>query len=68
MLKLITLPIRWLTLGLFTLVINGACLFGATKVVDGFEIDEFFLTAILAAIVYSVVTSIAGKILINKAD
>lgn len=61
-LRLVTLPVRWLTLGLFTLVLNGFLLVIVTKVVNGFTIDGFG-TAVLAAIVYSVVTWLGGLVL-----
>jgi uncharacterized membrane protein YvlD (DUF360 family) len=48
-------------------VINGACLFLVTKVVDGFVISGFWM-AVLAALVYTVVTSVAGAILIPDGD
>lgn len=64
-LNLVTLPIRWLTLGLFTLVINGFCLYLVAEVVPGFEIPDFFPTAILAAFVYSAITYVAGSVLIG---
>lgn len=63
-LKFVTLPIRWLTVGLFTLVINGFLLLIVSKVVPGFVIDGFW-TAVLAAIVYSVVTWIGGLVLVR---
>lgn len=66
-LKLVTLPIRFLTVGLFTLLINGALLLLVSNVVPGFEIDGFW-TAVLAAIVYSVVTWLGGQILLRDGD
>ena len=36
--RLVTTPIRWLTLGLFTLVINAVMFWVATLVVDGFGV------------------------------
>ena len=46
--KLITTPVRWLTLGLFTLLINAALFWLATVVVDGFDV-----TGVVAAVVGS---------------
>lgn len=63
-LKLFALPVRILTVGLFTFLINGFLLLMVTKVVPGFHIDGFW-TAVLAAIVYSIVTWIGGMILIH---
>lgn len=60
-LRLLSLPARVLTLGLFGLVINGFCLYIVAKLVPGFTIDGFWV-AMLAAIVYSVVTWAAGSL------
>ena len=51
--KLLTTPIRWLTLGLFTLVINAGLFWLATELVDGFEVDRAS-AAFLGAIAYGV--------------
>lgn len=66
-LKLFTLPIRWLTVGLFTLVINGFLLLIVSKAVPGFSIDRFW-TAFWAAIVYSIVTWLGGLIFVRDDD
>ena len=47
----LTLPINILTLGLFTLVINGAMFYLASSIVKGFDVMNF-TSAILGAIVY----------------
>lgn len=52
--KLITLPINLLTLGLFGLVINGALLWFVASFVDGFIIASFgaaFLGALFLAVI-----------------
>ena len=54
-LVLLTLPVNLLTLGLFTLVINGFLLALTARLVKGFEVGDF-KTAILAALVVSVVS------------
>lgn len=51
---LLTLPINFLTLGLFTFVINALLLMLMTKIVPGFSISGFG-TALLAAIVLSLI-------------
>lgn len=66
-LKLVTLPLRWLTLGLFTLLINGFLLWLAAAAVDGFDVTGKG-TAVLAAVVYSVVTWIGGLVLLPGDD
>jgi putative membrane protein len=59
--NVLTLPIRVLTLGVVSLLINGAFMLFVTKLVDGFSIDTYW-TAILAAIVYSVINWAAGVV------
>lgn len=54
-----TLPINFLTLGLFTFVINAVVVLLASAVVPGFMVDGF-LTALLFGIVLSVVNSLIG--------
>ena len=60
--SLLSLPVTCLTLGLFTLVINAAMLF-LTAWLTSFlpvyvTIDSFFWTAILAALIISIVSTI----------
>ena len=52
---LLTLPITVITLGLFTLVLNGLMFWLAARFIDGFEVEGFWW-AVLAAIVYSIVS------------
>jgi putative membrane protein len=47
-----TLPVTILTLGLFTLVINGAMFYLAASLVDGFHVTGFG-TAFIAALLFS---------------
>ena len=49
---LFTLPLTVLTLGLFTLVINGGMFYLAASLVDGFRVTGFG-TAFLAALLFS---------------
>jgi putative membrane protein len=63
--RLVSLPITILSLGLFNLVINATCLWIATKVMDGFRISSFGI-GILAALVLSIVTAIADKVFDDK--
>lgn len=56
--KIITLPINFLTLGLFTLFINAFMLIIVEKLVSGFYIKNFstaFFGAILLCIIYMIV-------------
>ena len=53
LLLLLTLPVNLLTLGLFTLVINGAMLKLTSAVVSGFHVEGFW-SAVIGALVLSV--------------
>lgn len=64
---LFTLPINIVTLGLFTLVINGLVLKITAGFVSGFMINGLF-TAILASVVLSIVHMILSGILGIKKD
>lgn len=64
--KLLSLPITILTLGLFTIIINAAMLY-LTAWLSSYTpvhltIDSFFWTAILAAIIISVISMVASWI------
>ncbi|MGX9899347.1 phage holin family protein [Arthrobacter sp. SA17] len=64
--SLLSLPITILTLGLFTIIINAAMLYltswlSSFTPVD-FTIDSFFWTAILAAIIITVISLVASRI------
>lgn len=65
--KLITTPIRWLTLGLFTLVINAAMFWLAAELLDGFQVDEA-LAALIGAVAYGILASIIQGVLGAKKD
>ena len=62
--RLLALPITILTLGLFAIVINAAMLY-LTALISSYTpvhltIDSFFWTAVLAAIIISLVSLVAG--------
>lgn len=57
---LLTLPVNILTLGLFTLVINGALVLLAAKIVSGFHVKSFWW-AVLFSIVLSLVNGFIGR-------
>lgn len=61
-LKVISMPISFLTFGLFSLVINGIVLYAAFAMSDGSAISSFG-AAIWIAIVLAVLNSVIGKIL-----
>jgi putative membrane protein len=54
--RLITLPLQLITLGLISIVINAAMLELTDAITDHLTIDDFFWTAIWAAIILAVVT------------
>ncbi|MFQ6031994.1 MAG: phage holin family protein [Candidatus Zixiibacteriota bacterium] len=56
-LVILTLPITILTLGLFTLVINGFLLYAVSGLVSGFEIASFW-KAFWAALLISIVNAL----------
>ena len=61
-LALLSLPLTILTLGLFYLVVNGACLMIAAALVPGFRVDGCG-AAILGALVMSIVGWLIGLLL-----
>jgi len=58
---LLTLPVTILTLGLFTLVINGLMFYLAAHLVDGFHVTGFG-AAFLAALLFSLFSSVLNMI------
>jgi len=60
--KLLTLPLTCLTLGLFSLVINAVLFWAVSELVDGFTV-EGALTALLGSILYSLATAAASQVL-----
>jgi putative membrane protein len=65
LLVLVTLPISILTLGLFTLVINGLLFWFVASFVEGFRVGGFW-SAFWGAIVYSLISSLASWLLIPR--
>jgi putative membrane protein len=62
LIKLLTLPITFLSFGLFLVVINAAMLQLTARWSDKLIIENFW-SAIFASIIISVVTSVLGKVL-----
>ena len=60
LLILFTLPVTFVTLGLFLFVINALVVLLASKFVDGFSIDNFWW-ALLFSIILSIITSVLDK-------
>lgn len=63
----LTLPINILTLGLFTFVINGLMFWLVTRFIEGFSISSFGW-AIIAAILYSLVSWAVSSLLLGRRD
>lgn len=61
-LKIITLPLTILTLGLFSFVLNALILLLVSSIIPGFSIDGLW-PAILGAIVLSVISTILSAVL-----
>ena len=61
-LRILTLPLMLLTLGLFSIFVNALLLQIVDGITDHFTIDEFWWTAIWAAIILSIVSVILDMI------
>ena len=72
LLKIITLPLSCLTLGLFSLVVNGAVLYFAATLKLGFSLTgtglQSFIAAIVASILISLINGVLGVVLPDKKD
>jgi len=62
LLLILTLPVNLLTLGLFTLVINGLVFYMAAWLVKGFHVTGFW-SAFVAALVFSIVSYILNLLI-----
>lgn len=60
--KLLTLPLTCLTLGLFSLVINAVLFWAVSELVDGFVV-EGAITALLGSALYGLVTAATSQVL-----
>ncbi len=65
LLILLTLPVTFLTLGLFIFVINGLMFWAAADLVKGFQVDNFG-AAILGALIYSVLSWVLSMLFLRK--
>ena len=63
MLMFLTAPINWLTLGLFTFIINGVLLKLVAEFIEGLKVKDW-ISAIIGSILISLVSSIMHRILI----
>lgn len=64
---ILTLPITVVTLGLFTLVLNGLMFWIASGFIDGFQIRGFWW-AVLAALIYSIISWAISTLLLDKEE
>lgn len=65
--KLLTLPITCLTFGLFALVINALMMLITAEVVKGFDLGQpAFLNALIASIIFAILTAIANTLLFKE--
>jgi putative membrane protein len=62
-LRILTLPLTILTLGLFSIVVNALVLEITASLSGSLSIDDFFWTAILAALVLSIVAVLLELVL-----
>ena len=62
---LLTLPVTFLTLGLFIFVINGLMFWAVADLVAGFQVDNFG-AAILGALTYSVLSWALSSLFLRK--
>ncbi|MBI3019975.1 MAG: phage holin family protein [Parcubacteria group bacterium] len=61
-LLLLTLPINFLTFGLFTFIINGFLFWFLSTFVEGFTVDGFS-SALLGAVIISIAVWLGGKLI-----
>jgi len=67
LIKLLTLPLTILTLGLFNLVVNGLMFWFVSTFIKGFEVSGFWI-AVLGALLYTLVTTLTGWLLKKEED
>jgi putative membrane protein len=65
-LHILALPVTFLTLGLFALVINAFLFWLAGNLLSGFVVEGFF-AAFFGAIVYSILTTVMTNLLFSPA-
>ena len=66
-LKILSFPITILTLGLFSLVVNGFVLWLASRIVTGFSIDGFWW-AVIGSLLISIFTALGDRIILGGDD
>ena len=63
-LVILTLPVTFLTLGLFIFVINGLMFWAVADLVNGFQVDNFG-AAMLGAMIYSIASWVLSTLFIR---
>jgi putative membrane protein len=64
-LVVLTLPVTFLSLGLFIFIINGFMFWLVAQLVNGFHVDSFW-SAIFGALLYSVISWALSTLLLNS--
>ncbi len=64
--NVLTLPLNILTLGLFTLVVNGVMLWIVAGTVVGFTVENIFFSGILGALLLSIISGFLSMLVIDK--
>jgi putative membrane protein len=64
-LRILTLPITIITLGIFSIILNTLLFWSITVVVPGFSIDGFWW-AMLAVLVVSAVSTVGNRLLLGR--
>ena len=67
LLILLTLPVTFLSLGLFILIINGFLFWLVAQVIDGFHVASFW-SALGGAILYSIISWALSTLLLSNDD
>lgn len=67
LLRLLTLPITCLTFGIFSLVINALMMLLTARIVRGFEVGGF-LNAVLASVIFAILSTILNTLVNPKED
>ena len=62
-LRFISMPLIWISFGLFSVVLNGLIFMLASRLVSGFELKRGCLTALIGAILLSLLNSLIFAIL-----
>ena len=67
LLVMLTLPVTFVSLGLFILIINGFLFWLVAQVVDGFHVASFW-SAVGGAILYNIISWALSTLLLSKTD